>query len=97
MAWHSYEFYKKRQNDPKWRNAWIQAENNQIETEIKFVIQMLIIFQIIIIAALFWNYSYEHDISNFNQAMLIDFFNYCINAYQRAYEFIRNYINQFSG
>ncbi len=33
-SWHSYEFLAQRQNDPKWRQTFLEAEA-QIEEKIK--------------------------------------------------------------
>ncbi|MGC6769070.1 hypothetical protein [Enterococcus sp. LJL51] len=30
MAYHTYEFLKKRRNEPKWRKAYISARNKRI-------------------------------------------------------------------
>lgn len=55
MAYHTYEFLKKRRNDPKWRSAYISARNKKI-------ISFLVLGNIILWGAIYWRYIERNNI-----------------------------------
>lgn len=55
MAYHTYEFLKRRRNDPKWRGAYISARNKRI-------ISFLLVGNLFLWGAVFWRYIERNDI-----------------------------------
>jgi hypothetical protein len=55
MAYHTYEFLKKRRKDPKWRNAYLNARNKRI---ISFLFAANFLFW----GAILWRYIENNDI-----------------------------------
>ncbi|EOH96784.1 hypothetical protein UAW_01742 [Enterococcus haemoperoxidus ATCC BAA-382] len=55
MAYHTYEFLKKRRNDPKWREAYISARNKKI-------ISFLVLGNLFFWGAILWRYIERNDI-----------------------------------
>lgn len=108
MAWHSYEFYEKRKNDPKWREKWKQVEQQRLVKErerenaritrenkafISKIIFFLIAFQILISLGILYNYCVEFGINNFEQVSLADFWNFYKLAYQNVFENVMQYFH----
>ena len=57
MAYHTYEFLKRRKNDPKWRKAYTSARNKRI-------IGTLVTINIIIWGFVLWKKIESGDIEN---------------------------------
>lgn len=55
MAYHTYEFLKKRRNDPKWREAYISARNKKI-------ISFLVLGNLFFWGTILWRYIERNDI-----------------------------------
>ncbi|WP_271328019.1 hypothetical protein [Lactococcus muris] len=92
MALHTYEFYKNRKHNPKWRDAYIKFRNRRI---IGFIISFTVLAMVIIGIGLFLNYSSERNLTanDINFETIVDFFNYCVDAYKRAFDIAINKIS----
>ncbi|MEI5994113.1 hypothetical protein [Candidatus Enterococcus mansonii] len=55
MAYHTYEFLRKRRNDPKWRDAYISARNKKI-------ISFLLVGNLFFWGSIIWRYIERNDI-----------------------------------
>ena len=55
MAYHTYEFLRKRRNDPKWREAYLSERNKRIIT-------FLILANLLFWGALLWRYIENNNI-----------------------------------
>ena len=75
MAYHTYEFYRKRKNDPKWRDDYINARNIRIITS-------LITLVILVFGLLFYFYVKSNNVSLDN--ISAETFYYCRCKFQRA-------------
>jgi hypothetical protein len=77
MALHTYEFYKNRRHDPKWRSAYIKFRNQRI---IQMIIGIIVVLFLLTLAALFLNYmtTYNLTSNDLNLEVAKDFFGYCL-------------------
>ncbi|WP_086351171.1 hypothetical protein [Candidatus Enterococcus clewellii] len=55
MAYHTYEFLRKRRNEPKWRDAYLAARNKRI-------ILFLVMGNLLFWGAIAWRYIENNDI-----------------------------------
>lgn len=96
MAWHSYEFYEKRKNDPKWKNAWIKVENYRKayerkvrrDTIIRSIILLLIISQLVIIIGLGIEFLYDYSVHKITLEIIMTFLGYVKTEYQQGLHYI---------
>lgn len=84
MALHTYEFYRNRRHDPKWRDSYIKFRNQRI---IQGIILFVIIVFVVITVGIFMNFMDEYNLtsSDINFEKMKEFFYYCIDAYKTAY------------
>ena len=83
MALHTYDFYKNRRHDPKWRSAYIKFRNQRI---IQMIIGIIVVLFLLTLAALFLNYmtTYNLTSNDLNLEVAKDFFGYCLRSFGRA-------------
>lgn len=94
MALHTYEFYRKRKNDPKWRDAYIEARDKRI---ISFLVTLIVLAVLMIIGILFYNYSTANGVTadNFNTEMLKGFSHYCVEILKETVSKLRDVVSNF--
>lgn len=87
MALHTYEFYRNRRHDPKWRDSYIKFRNQRI---IQGIILFVVISLVVTTTGLFMNYMSEYNLTSddINLSTIKEFFNYSIEAYKTAYTII---------
>lgn len=90
MALHTYEFYKRRKNEPKWKDDYIRVRNLRIVS-----ITMTII--VISVCALFYFYAISHNITfkNLNFDKVKGFGTYFFDNIRGATYSVIDYVKHF--
>lgn len=60
-SWHTYEFLKKRQNNPKWRSAYLAAKRQRRR---ETIISMVILAVVLVVGVNLYNYYYSNSSEN---------------------------------
>lgn len=98
MAWHSYDFLRKRKDDPKWREQWLQAENQRIAYErerenqriawknkvfISRIFWFIIFFQLLASLGILYNYCVQFGIDDINKFSFSGYLDFYKTAYEK--------------
>lgn len=57
-SWHTYEFLKKRQNNPKWHSAYLAAKRQRRR---ETIISMVILAVVLVVGVNLYNYYYSSE------------------------------------
>lgn len=89
MAYHTYEFYRKRKNDPKWRDDYINARNIRIITS-------LITLVILVFGLLFYFYVKSNDVSldNISAETFTGFISYISDNFKHMFSSVKEHLAQ---
>lgn len=89
MAYHTYEFYRKRKNDPKWRDEYINARNIRIITS-------LITLVILVFGLLFYFYVKSNNVSldNISAETFTGFISYISDNFKNMFSFEKERLTQ---
>ncbi|MEY8515022.1 hypothetical protein [Lactococcus taiwanensis] len=90
MALHTYDFYRRRKYDPKWREAYISARNARIIT---FFIELIIVA--LGVQVYFYVISHNVTLKDINLVTAKDFGLYVMKNIKTALFFSLDYIKQF--